>query len=867
MAVYFAHDQNAYATIEGKAKSDVLGVAKNDAYGMAFVTNQELTEAQRESLKSAVGVPLDLFHLERITLVLDTPRMRGVRRQYLNIDYGQNGSQRTGPTEADRLQSALDAAGMRRMQRLRAAGVAEDRRPHVEAWMKAHPRPPLSLAPDRRVTLLSAPMGYGKTEVAHQWLDARIRDTIASPDSPFPLWLHARDIHGAVEAHVTAELGREIVHEIGCAVVLDGLDELAPTDAVRLFESAEEFCSAWPKCTVVATAKPEPLMADFPAIIIEKWAIQDGRALAEEVAGTDLPHSWWTDEVAEALKTPLLALALGARAAAGAPAPGSRAALIEEIAEQSVRAARLALSTATTTALITVAAHTLSTGTPYPAAQLDADVLAAVVATPLIIQSVGELSFALPVLELVYAARALRRGDVSLADVSSSSQFLRWRYALALAVDSTNPIESDRRLAEAVAANPLAGSWVLDELAADSHAQQEASAAPLTLELRHQITTSDPNSHLSPASLARLEQLRDAHRTWVSALGLLGHQLVRAEGASLPGWSASLRDSWMLIGRRRATDGVDIHGTAMPANPFNDVRPHWLAEHNLVTISSVPTGRFGRWTWTRADLRKPLEARLRQFRLDSDPAGPLAAERTWWLAQLLFHGGLRGHHRPIALDPVVRKIDERLAQTADAVRATWTVSGGKEYTREDLVWLREWITTQLPADQTVLERPTPAPDREPGGAWVWSVYTAERMYALTTWVLENAANGYADLISRNFPESGSVLNHVDLSPMHIVGELVTAPDEQTDGDIGSGPLLHYTITKAPSGTSQPIIDITRSTHGDPPRADINFNEYRWSSTTALRLEGARPATEWAYQWLIDDLAALGWVEPKWSTHY
>jgi hypothetical protein len=146
-------------------------IAKNGVHGMAFVTNQELTASQRADLRKEVGVPLDLFHLERLVAALDKPAMHGVRHQYLNIKYGNNGQERLSPPEGELLESALRAAGVRRMQRLRAAGVAEERRPQVDTWMRAHQRQPLVIPPGRSVLLLSAPMGYGKTELAHDWLE------------------------------------------------------------------------------------------------------------------------------------------------------------------------------------------------------------------------------------------------------------------------------------------------------------------------------------------------------------------------------------------------------------------------------------------------------------------------------------------------------------------------------------------------------------------------------------------------------------------------------------------------------------------------------------------------------------------------
>jgi hypothetical protein len=88
MAVFSPRGQQQFATIKDKFVSDLAGVVINAAIGIAFVTNQELRLAERKELHlAAAPAQVDLFHLERITAVLDSPKMAGVRKQFLSIDY------------------------------------------------------------------------------------------------------------------------------------------------------------------------------------------------------------------------------------------------------------------------------------------------------------------------------------------------------------------------------------------------------------------------------------------------------------------------------------------------------------------------------------------------------------------------------------------------------------------------------------------------------------------------------------------------------------------------------------------------------------------------------------------------------------
>jgi hypothetical protein len=87
MAVYFPRGQQTVHAIKAKFQGDLDGAKRNSADGIAFVTNQELTLSEREQIKTlAAPTIVELYHLERVTTILDTPEMAKVREQYLDIE-------------------------------------------------------------------------------------------------------------------------------------------------------------------------------------------------------------------------------------------------------------------------------------------------------------------------------------------------------------------------------------------------------------------------------------------------------------------------------------------------------------------------------------------------------------------------------------------------------------------------------------------------------------------------------------------------------------------------------------------------------------------------------------------------------------
>jgi len=86
-ASYFPRGQQSLGTTIKKFAEDLAGVTKNSAEGIAFITNQELTLSEREELIGKAGsAKVDLFHLERIASILDSPQCYGIRLEFLDIE-------------------------------------------------------------------------------------------------------------------------------------------------------------------------------------------------------------------------------------------------------------------------------------------------------------------------------------------------------------------------------------------------------------------------------------------------------------------------------------------------------------------------------------------------------------------------------------------------------------------------------------------------------------------------------------------------------------------------------------------------------------------------------------------------------------
>jgi hypothetical protein len=202
MAVYFPRGQQSLGTITDKFAGDLKGVGDNAADGMVFVTNQELTRGARTQLVESAAVPVELYHLERLALLLDQPKLHPIREQYLFIPSAGG----TGLDAAARLEEMQRASIARCLERWLAVGLGREQALELANDVTTGAPPENMLPSDAEpVVVWLGVMGSGKSiavERAHQSdLDAFAADA----ERPIPVFLKAREaLPGLSDAAVAA---------------------------------------------------------------------------------------------------------------------------------------------------------------------------------------------------------------------------------------------------------------------------------------------------------------------------------------------------------------------------------------------------------------------------------------------------------------------------------------------------------------------------------------------------------------------------------------------------------------------------------------------------------------------------------------
>ncbi|HEX7161523.1 MAG TPA: hypothetical protein VF223_09860 [Trebonia sp.] len=643
--------------------------------------------------------------------------------------------------------------------------------------------------PSTGLLVLEGDFGSGKSVTAERIYAADNATAMEDDSAPLPLWLAAKFVAGPlIDAVRIALEGLGNLNRNGVRLVLDGLDEPGQGRALELLNEARALPFTWPNTRVALTVRPGLLLTQnevqlpCPALSDEEVA-----ALTARLGGD---HRWlWgqPDPIRQMLHLPLFLIVATLRQQAGAEIPRSQGTFLDALAKAALDRSHQPTDQARQ-ALQSLARLTIESGSAVPAAELGSDqAVRAALETRLVVREGRSLRFALPVVEQYLAAQPLLENGLDGLDLDDLSVLDRWRDTLTLAV--------------------TIGSWpqasaLLDNLSA----RYPGLAASIVANTIPQQTTAPSTGLPNHAECAR--RIRHALAAWVGALGPISKhlnvtdsrgRLLTVGAAAYGGVAAGLRLRPNPGPDAMRIPPVDWTGTAADGSMWAGVR-----------AGNVP-GEYPAWPWQWALdwVVEDLEVLLKAKVLPLPGCKPYSDERRWQLAKCLTGKHRRLVHNPIDGTDLRRFAAEVLAQLDERSIPLYNVGLGPQavvFGRNELALLiRDLDQGDILADDGKLNRPYPAPDRQPTSV-VSELYSDESLRTLFEQVHTNALLIYRDLVASWFPALAPTLGLGSFMPILITGQLLG----------GERPALH--------GVPQFTFRMTPLPLTEPPRAEIRLVE-------------------------------------------
>lgn len=840
MAVYFPRGRQSFKDIEDKFVADFAGVAKNEAKGMAFVTNQELKEAERRDLAKAVGGPTEIFHLERVVTILDRPHMAGLRSQLLDIDFGPGGLESTA-----RLKEMMRASVARCAQRWQAVGL-----PRVEASALAEDlsigRVAGALGPDlsRPTVIWTAKIGAGKSIGAEREHQAAVQFALEEAGAPIPVFLHARDTMGGLAdscAAEAAEVGEP--RQVGARVIIDGLDEVGHEAAAQLLGQARILCGTWPHTTVLLVSRPLQISLD-PDEHFELPPLSDAEARACVELGAGRAVSFgelasFPKELEATLVQPLFALLAGLWFRDNEGFPRAPVDLLGELGRRAtpLSADRKLLRKLATRSVARDLAS-VAAGDVVTPAQLNL-----LLDSGVVIEEAGRLEIALPALAQWFAAEAILESEVELPEILKAPEDLQlWLYPMALSVSYGSGEKAERLIGGLLEAEPGFALRVLDT--AFKQAVLKGSPSP-------------PWRDAGEAIRGSLEHLLDA-------LAPAGPLLADTnEDGDLAPMAVATNGSQLTVAFYRRDEKGPLFELPTDVDIFR-AGPEWGSRR----LAPVGPGAAWAWRWSRDVIRDGFKRLVRQraFPIGSD--GPLADEEVWSCAVELERKSFITSER-FEVQALIQRI-KGLAFAMSDNFGTPVVS--LRYGSHDLLQVLAYLRRLEGAGISVLEAPIPPPDQLGAGRWVGELYSDERLLVVAEEMYLKAIRAYGEIVDTWLPGLAPQLEHRVLLPMKIVAFLT--PGRRRAERVGMViPTLAGYLKALPENADSEVDVRIDEAEYDYSVADGNFVALKAARPRARRwLQGAHggltfkigqksAVADVVYDWLGKDLHRLGLVDP------
>lgn len=779
------------------------------------------------------------------------PEMLGVLKERLPAAAEANASRAdtaAGPNRSERLSEMAQLSRARCIERWQAAGLSRDVAialaddPEVGA-----PKPEYQPTQQRPLLVLVAELGAGKSLIAERLCQSAVSLATSSPDAPVPVFLRARECMGRLRSAVLEQAeGLGDVRRQGATVIVDGADETGGGSEAVLSD-CRILVNFWPHTTVVLTGRPSPAFSSDVCkerVDIEPLSDEESTALIRRLSGDQHFILFeWPASVRDAIHRPLFAILLSGYLQNPQDwKPRSTGELLNYLVERSLgRADANRVSSDVVLQRLAVLSTDRAGGFVQANEIGKRDDIQALLDSRLVVERGGAIGFPLALLTEWFAAHSLANGIPDPVDlVSDRVRLERWRYPLVMFVALFGAIELSGVLEKLAEQHPAFTSTILSE--ALPKWEDGGEAGPLSAERWG-------------------SRVRTAMQAWARGIGPIAKLIapVTQTGQLRP---LGIRgdSSHLVIGWYHGPQ--DLPGV-VSFSP-EDQRSHPL---DWPLVESMQPGRHPAWAWrwTRDDLKDRLTQSLRRKALPL-ANGPLVTERFWQISQAMTECGSHWAY-PIPLIEIESSLRRTGENTTLSLRDRVTLGPS------EVAWYRRQIVGLRSIGLTDIEPPYAQPDLEASeGVRFGNEYSDEQLLSRTKQVLVAAIDGYRQLVATWFPAFESELVTATLLPARFVGALV--PPSRTRTGQPPTPILHwYWLPLERDKESSVEIQLWIDSFGYDSHFEIvrtHIHRFRheaenWLPVSthhgdASKILAPNPATQFAYEWLLDDLRRISWVD-------
>jgi len=697
----------------------------------------------------------------------------------------------------------------------------------------------------QRVLLVRGSLGSGKSLVLERMFQSAI-DDVETHIAAIPVFIFASDVEGDLaEAARASANGIGDPDSAGIALFVDGLDEITPSRASSIIQSAKQLVASRPGSTATLSSRDIPalseILKDVSAVDLPQLTTDQSKRLIERISGQTLDarrFENWPDVLKGAAARPLFAVLLAnyLRSHPGTVTdPPAVSALIANLVESALLRERITPEEGYRL-LGELARRSLDSDRPLvdPAGLGPPHALGPLIDSRLLVARDRRIGFPVEFLTYHFAAQAIALELVSIEDlVSDPPRLERWRYPLGVALMILQPEDAEELLV----------------------ALAEESPELLARVLLEDVGPSGQPGVPEVSIAERAASVRTATGHWVSGLGPVSSLIYPLrDDDRLPSIGVRREDNLLVAywyaGDGRMSDAIELpgsvdlkdwkHGSTAPQEP----RLH------------EP------WYWSLSEWATGLDRLLQCELLPIDEGGVLDSESQW-----LFALAIADRHPATFGSIKLGELEQRLALYGSSPTGAWhgrlfPLAGAARFLED----LRE-------SGREHLQPPWPGPDIPEKHKYLEEWYSGARVLERTRLVFAGALEAYVELAEMWLEPFLSRMWHYSMLPASIRGRVFGGTDaigptvtwwfEALPVDADS--VVEFSLGVDYDREHTEIVDhvVLRATHLQEELSSMR-PQHGWlqikTSSAIIDLLSPTPATDLAYHWLQEDFREMPWLK-------